>query len=66
MYSCSHFSDFLSDDQVRKQGAMTKRGQKTTSNEGSPMAKARPCLMARDPRSEEISSRKGGISGQPV
>ena len=27
MYSCSHFSDFLSDDQVRKQSAMSKRGQ---------------------------------------
>ena len=56
-YSCSHFIDFLSDGQVGKQGAMSKRGPKTTSNEGSPMAKARPCLMARDPRSEEISSQ---------
>ena len=34
-----------------------KRGQKTTSNEGSPTAKAKPCLVARDPRSEDISSR---------
>ena len=33
MYSCSHFSYFLSDDQVRKQSAMSKRGQKTTSAE---------------------------------
>ena len=40
---------FLSDDQVRKQSAMPKRGQKMTSNEGSTMAKARPCLVARDP-----------------
>ena len=64
MYSCSHFSDFLSDDQVGKQGAMSKRGQKTTSNEGSPMAKARPCLVARDPRSEEISSKSLGQSGE--
>ena len=47
MYSCS---------QVRQHGAMSKRGQKTNSNEGSPMANARPCLVARDPRSEEISS----------
>ena len=54
MYSWSHFSDFLSDDQVRKQGAMAKRGQKTTSNEGSPLVKARPCLVA----------RKFGISAQ--
>ena len=40
LYSCSHVSDFLSDDQVRKQSAMSKRGQKATSNEGSPMAKS--------------------------
>ena len=36
---------------------MLKRGHEATSNEGSPMAKARPCLVARDPRSEEISSQ---------
>ena len=43
MYSCSHFSNFLSDnsDQVGKQSAMSKRGQNTTSNEGSPKAKAK-------------------------
>ena len=35
---------------------MSKRGEKTTSNEGSP----RPCLVARDQRSEEISSRSLG------
>ena len=28
--SCSHFSDFLSDGQVRKQSAMLKRGQEAT------------------------------------
>ena len=50
MYSFSHFSDFLSDDQVRKQSAMSKRGQKTTSNEGSPMVKAKPCLVLREQR----------------
>ena len=49
IFSCSHFSDFLSDDQVGKQSAMSKRGRKTTSNEGAPIAKARPCLVARDP-----------------
>ena len=53
------FSDF-SDDQVRKQSAMSNTGQKTTSNGGSPMAKARPCLVARDPRSEDISSQSSG------
>ena len=34
MYSSSHFSDLLSDDQVKKQSAMSKRAEKTTSNEG--------------------------------
>ena len=43
----------------------TKRGQKTTSNEGSPMAKVRPCLVARDPRSEEISSQSLGSPVNP-
>ena len=33
-YSCSHLSHFLSDDQVRNQTAMSRRDQKTTSNEG--------------------------------
>ena len=65
MYSCSHFSDFLLDDQVRKQSAMSKKGQKTTSNEGSPKAKARPCMVARDPRSEELSSRSLGSLVNP-
>ena len=37
MYSWSHFIDFLSNDQVREQSAMSKRGQKTNSNEGSPI-----------------------------
>ena len=49
MFSSSHFRNFLSDDQVRKQSAMSKRGQEATSNQGSRMAKARPCLVARDP-----------------
>ena len=57
MFSCGHISDFLSGEQVRKQSAMSKRGQEATSKEGSPMGKARPCLVARDPRSEEISAQ---------
>ena len=65
MYSCSLFNDFLLDDQVRKQSAMSKRGQKTTSNEGSPKAKARQCLVARDQRSEELSSRSLGSLVNP-
>ena len=59
MYSCGHFSNFLSDnsDQVGKQSALSKRGQKTTSNEGSPTAKAKPCLVLGEQRSEETTSR---------
>ena len=44
MYSCSHFKSFLS--QVRERiviGAMSKRGQNTTSNDGSPTAKSKTC-----------------------
>ena len=63
--SCSHFCDFLFDDQVRKQSAMSKRGQEATSNEGSPKEKARPCLVARDPQSEEISSQTVGSLVNP-
>ena len=39
MFSRSHFSDFLSDDRIGKQSAMSKRGQEATSSEGFPMAK---------------------------
>ena len=39
---------------------MSKRSQKTTSNEGSPTAKAKPCVVLRDARSEEISSQSLG------
>ena len=61
-YACSHCSDFLSDDQVRKQSAKSKRGQKTTSNESYPTAKAMPCLVLRDreQKSEEIFSQSLG------
>ena len=67
MYSWSHFSNFLFDisDHVRKQSAMSKRGQKTTSNEGSPMVKAKPSLVLREQRSEEISSRSLGSLVNP-
>ena len=61
-YACSHCSDFLSDDQVRKQSVMSKRGQKTTSNESYPTAKEKPCLVLRDrdQKSEEIFSQSLG------
>ena len=63
MFSCSHFSDFLSDP-IRKRSAMTKRGQTATSSEGSPMAKPKPMnsamarplnLVARNPKNEKKS-----------
>ena len=71
MFPCRHFSDFLSDHQVRKQSAMSKRCQKTTSNEGSPMAKQKPTIPAkarpinlvmRSPRREKrLFTKFGGI-----
>ena len=47
MFSCSHFSDFLSDDRIGKESAMSKRGQEATSGEGSPMAKPKPTIPAK-------------------
>ena len=64
MFSCSHVGDFLSDDQVRQESAMSKRGQEATSDEGSPMAKAKPCLLARESRSEGNSSTHFWVLGQ--
>ena len=46
MFSCSRFSDFLSDP-TRKDTAMSKRGQEATSSEGSPMAKPKPMIPAK-------------------
>ena len=46
MFSCRHFSNFLSDP-IGKQSAMSKRGQEATSSEGSPMAKPRPMIPAK-------------------
>ena len=46
MFSCIHFSNFLSDP-IGKQSAMPKRDQETTSSEGSPMAKPKPMLPAK-------------------
>ena len=67
MYSCSHFSGFLSDDPIGKQSAMSSRSQKTTSNERSPTAKAKPCLVLREreQRREEISSQSLGYRVNP-
>ena len=45
MFSCSHFSNFLSDP-IEKQSAMSKRGQETSSSEGSPMAEPKPTVQA--------------------
>ena len=67
MFSCCHFSDFLSDPIGSESRApCQKRGQEATSSEGPPMvkpkptipAKARPLsLVARNPRSEKNSSQ---------
>ena len=46
MFSSSHFSNFLSDP-IRKQSAMSKRGQTATSSEGSPMVKPKPMIPAK-------------------
>ena len=48
MFSCSHFSNFLSDP-IGKQSAMSKRGQEATSSEDSPMAKPKPMIPAKTP-----------------
>ena len=62
MYSCSHLNSFLS--QVRERiviGAMSKQGQNTTSNGGSPTAKARLVnLVMRSQYKEETSSSSLG------
>ena len=67
MYSCSHSKNFLS--QVRERiviGAMSKRGQNTTSSDGSPTAKARPVnLVMRSQCKEEISSPSLGSLVNP-
>ena len=46
---------------------MSKRSQNTSSNEGSPSAKAKPCLVSRERerRSEEISSQSLGSRADP-
>ena len=46
MFSCSHLSHFLSDP-ITMQSDMSKRGQETTSSEGSPMAKPTPMVPAK-------------------
>ena len=62
----SHFKSFLS--QAREClviGAMSKRGQDTTSSDASPMAKARPTnLVMHGQCKEDVSPQKIGISGQ--
>ena len=45
-------------------GAMSKRGQDTTSSEGSPMAKARPTSLVLQGQCKERASSQG--SGSPV
>ena len=47
-------------------GVMSKRGQNTTSNDGSPTAKARPVNLVMHSPCNEDSSTRFGISGQSV
>ena len=67
MYSCSHFNSFLS--KVGEHiviGAMSKRGQETTSNDGSTTAKARPVnLVMHSQCTEEHSSSSFGSRVNP-
>ena len=46
LFSCSHFSNFLSDP-IGKQSAMSKWGQEAACSQGSPMAKPRPMIPAK-------------------
>ena len=46
MFSCRHFSNFLSES-IGKQSATSKRGQEATFSEGSPMAKPKPMIPAK-------------------
>ena len=75
MFSCSHICDFLSNDQVGKQNAMSKRGQEATSHEGSPRQKRsqqfrrrrdHSHLVARNPRSDKKSSQNLRYLVNPV
>ena len=59
-YSGSHLASFLSEDGKRTAfGAMSKRGQDTTSSDGSPMAKPRSTnLVLLSQRKEDSSSQE--------
>ena len=46
MFSCSHFSNFLS-DAIEKQSAIPKRGPEATPSEGSPVTKPKPMVPAK-------------------
>ena len=70
MFSCSHFSNFLSDP-IGKESAMSKSGQETTSSEGSPMARSQNQWCQRSQlgftqpvEREGKSSARLGISSQ--
>ena len=61
MYSCSHFTSFLSQAKERIViGAVTKRGQNATSNDGSPTAQARPVNLVMRSLCKETSSQSLG------
>ena len=64
-YSDSNLKSFFSQTSERIViGAMSKRGQDTTSSAGSPMAKARPASLVLQGQCKEGASSQG--SGYPV
>ena len=67
-YSGSHFKSFLSQARERLViGAMSKRGQDTTSSDGSPVAKARPTnLVTHGQCKEDVSPQRLGSLVDPV
>ena len=53
MFSCRHFSKFLSDP-IEKQGATPKRGQEAISSKVSPTAKSKPMVPAGEDKTRQL------------
>ena len=66
-YSGSHLKSFLSQAKERiVVGAMSKRGQDTTSSDSSPVAKARPTnLVMHSQCKEDVSPQSSGSRVNP-
>ena len=63
MFSCTHFSEFLSHP-IGKQSAMSKRGQETTSREGSSEGETNHLGFVQPAEREVKSFTRLGISSQ--